>query len=67
MLSSKFHLPLQRFYFFFNNNFINFRYKFFDNAVLSPNDSISLHPLSSSGIQNTPTAPRTPESSPESG
>lgn len=39
---------------------LNFR--FFDNEVCDPNDSITLHPLNSSGIINTPTAPRTPES-----
>ncbi|KAF2904882.1 hypothetical protein ILUMI_01299 [Ignelater luminosus] len=39
---------------------LNFR--FFDNEVCDPNDSISLHPLHSSGVMNTPTAPRTPES-----
>ncbi|KAF5281258.1 hypothetical protein FQA39_LY05144 [Lamprigera yunnana] len=39
---------------------LNFR--FFDNEVCDPNDSISLHPLHSTGVMNTPTAPRTPES-----
>ncbi|KAK4880020.1 hypothetical protein RN001_008166 [Aquatica leii] len=39
-----------------------FHFRFFDNEVCDPNDSISLHPLHSSGVMNTPTAPRTPES-----
>ncbi|XP_025829519.1 probable serine/threonine-protein kinase DDB_G0282963 isoform X1 [Agrilus planipennis] len=39
---------------------LNFR--FFDHEVCDPNDSISLHPLHSTGLMNTPTAPRTPES-----
>nr|XP_022902241.1 uncharacterized protein LOC111414998 isoform X1 [Onthophagus taurus] len=45
----------------------NFHYRFFDREVCSPNDSISLHPLSSSGVIKTPTAPRTPDSTSQSG
>uniref|UniRef100_A0A1Y1KPL3 PDZ domain-containing protein n=2 Tax=Photinus pyralis TaxID=7054 RepID=A0A1Y1KPL3_PHOPY len=39
-----------------------FNFRFFDNEVCDPNDLVSLHPLHSSGLMNTPTAPRTPES-----
>lgn len=50
----------------FKYSFICLRYKFFDSEVCDPNDSINLnqlHKTDNNLIMNTPTAPRTPESS----
>lgn len=42
-------------------------YRFFDTEVCSPNDSITLHSLNTVGVVKTPTAPRTPDSTSQSG
>ncbi|GJQ67391.1 hypothetical protein Trydic_g8270 [Trypoxylus dichotomus] len=44
-----------------------YNFRFFDTEVCSPNDSIALHSLNPIGVVKTPTAPRTPDSTSQSG
>ncbi|KAI4466359.1 golgi-associated pdz and coiled-coil motif-containing [Holotrichia oblita] len=44
-----------------------YNFRFFDTEVCNPNDSITLHSLNPIGVVKTPTAPRTPDSTSQSG
>ncbi|KRT80420.1 PDZ domain-containing protein [Oryctes borbonicus] len=44
-----------------------YNFRFFDTEVCSPNESIASHSLNPIGVVKTPTAPRTPDSTSQSG